>query len=73
MTQLEALNLKDVKVYGRFGNQEWNGISDNVEKEGVIPVGAMSDKNHYYILSFRIDLKVLLEMHLKTAQIYQAL
>lgn len=49
MTQLEALNLKDVKVYGRFGNQEWNGISDNVEKEGVIPVGAMSDKNHYYI------------------------
>ena len=49
MTQLEALNLKDVKVYGTFGNQEWNGISDNVEKEGVIPGGAMSEKNHYYI------------------------
>lgn len=49
MTQLEALNLKDVKVYGTFGEQEWNGISDNVEKEGVIPGRAMSDKNHYYI------------------------
>lgn len=51
MTQLEALNLKDVKVYGRFGNQEWNGISDNVEKEGVIPGGAMSEKKIIIISS----------------------
>ncbi len=57
MTQLEALNLKDVKVYGRFGNQEWNGISDNVEKEGVIPVGAMSDKKSllYLVLPNRLE------------------
>ncbi len=45
MTQLEALNLKDVKVYGTFGMQEWNGISDNVEKEGVIPREAMREKS----------------------------
>ena len=57
MTQLEALNLKDVKVYGRFGNQEWNGISDNVEKEGVIPVGAMSDKKSllYLVLPDKLE------------------
>ena len=57
MTQLEALNLKDVKVYGTFGNQEWNGISDNVEKEGVIPVGAMSDKKSllYLVLPDKLE------------------
>lgn len=57
MTQLEALNLKDVKVYGRFGNQEWNGISDNVEKEGVIPGGAMSDKKSllYLVLPDKLE------------------
>jgi len=57
MTQLEALNLKDVKVYGRFGNQEWNGISDNVEKEGVIPIGAMSDKKSllYLVLPDKLE------------------
>ena len=57
MTQLEALNLKDVKVYGTFGNQEWNGISDNVEKEGVIPNGAMSNKNSllYLVLPDRLE------------------
>ena len=45
MTQLEALNLKDVKVYGTFGMQEWNGISDNIEREGVIPREAMRKKS----------------------------
>ena len=57
MTQLEALNLKDVKVYGRFGNQEWNGISDNVEKEGVIPGGAMSEKKSllYLVLPDKLE------------------
>ena len=57
MTQLEALNLKDVKVYGTFGNQEWNGISDNVEKEGVIPGGAMSEKKSllYLVLPNRLE------------------
>ena len=44
MTKLEALNLKDVKVFGGFGSQEWNGTSDDEEKEGVIPRRAMSDK-----------------------------
>lgn len=57
MTQLEALNLKDVKVYGTFGNQEWNGISDNVEKEGVIPGGAMSEKKSllYLVLPDKLE------------------
>ena len=57
MTQLEALNLKDVKVYGKFGNQEWDGISDNVEKEGVIPGGAMSDKKSllYLVLPDKLE------------------
>ena len=50
MTQLEALNLKDVKVYGTFGEQEWNGISDNIEREGVIPSGAMSSKTSLLFL-----------------------
>lgn len=44
MTKLEALNLKDVKVFGGFGSQEWDGTSDDEEKEGVIPRRAMSDK-----------------------------
>lgn len=57
MTQLEALNLKDVKVYGTFGEQEWNGISDNVEKEGVIPGRAMSDKKSllYLVLPDKLE------------------
>ena len=57
MTQLEALNLKDVKVYGRFGNQEWNGISDNVEKEGVIPYVAMEGKSSllYLVLPDKLE------------------
>ena len=57
MTQLEALNLKDVKVYGTFGNQEWNGISDNVEKEGVIPYVAMEGKSSllYLVLPDKLE------------------
>ena len=57
MTQLEALNLKDVKVYGKFGMQEWNGISDYIEREGVIPNGAMSNKNSllYLVLPDRLE------------------
>ena len=57
MTQLEALNLKDVKVYGTFGEQEWNGISDNVEKEGVIPGGAMAHKKNllYLVLPDKLE------------------
>ena len=57
MTQLEALNLKDVKVYGTFGMQEWNGISDYIEREGVIPNGAMSNKNSllYLVLPDRLE------------------
>ena len=57
MTQLEALNLKDVKVYGTFGEQEWIGISDNVEKEGVIPGRAMSDKKSllYLVLPDKLE------------------
>ena len=57
MTQLEALNLKDVKVYGTFGEQEWNGISDNVEKEGVIPGRAMYDKKSllYLVLPDKLE------------------
>ena len=57
MTQLEALNLKDVKVYGKFGEQEWNGISDNVEKEGVIPYVAMEGKSSllYLVLPDKLE------------------
>ena len=57
MTQLEALNLKDVKVYGTFGEQEWNGISDNVEKEGVIPYVAMEGKSSllYLVLPDKLE------------------
>ena len=57
MTQLEALNLKDVKVYGIFGEQEWNGISDNVEKEGVIPYVAMEGKSSllYLVLPDKLE------------------
>ena len=44
MTKLEALNLKDVKVFGSFGFQEWDGTSDDEEKEGVIPSLAMQGK-----------------------------
>lgn len=57
MTQLEALNLKDVKVYGIFGEQEWNGIRDDIEREGVIPIGAMSDKKSllYLVLPDKLE------------------
>ena len=57
MSQLEALNLKDVKVYGKFGEQEWNGISDNVEKEGVIPYVAMEGKSSllYLVLPDKLE------------------
>ena len=57
MTQLEALNLKDVKVYGIFGEQEWNGIRDDIEREGVIPGMAMSGKKSllYLVLPNRLE------------------
>ena len=57
MTQLEALNLKDVKVYGIFGEQEWNGIRDDIEREGVIPGMAMSGKKSllYLVLPDKLE------------------
>lgn len=57
MSQLEALNLKDVKVYGIFGEQEWNGIRDDIEREGVIPGMAMSGKKSllYLVLPNRLE------------------
>ena len=57
MTQLEALNLKDVKVYGTFGEQEWNGIRDDIEREGVIPGMAMSGKKSllYLVLPDKLE------------------
>ena len=57
MSQLEALNLKDVKVYGKFGNQEWDGTYDDTEREGVIPYGAMRDKSTllYLVLPDKLE------------------
>ena len=57
MALLEALNLKDVNVYGTFGEQEWNGIRDDIEREGVIPGGAMSHKKNllYLVLPDKLE------------------
>ena len=56
MSQLEALNLKDVKVYGKFGYQEWDD-SDDTEREGVIPGGAMNGKSTllYLVLPDKLE------------------
>lgn len=57
MTKLEALNLKDVKVFGGYGTQEWNGFSDDEEKEGVIPFNGMYGKSSllYLVLPDNIE------------------
>ena len=57
MTQLEALNLKDVKVYGFFNYQEWDNSFDNEEKEGIIPIDAMAGKSSllYLVLPDKLE------------------
>ena len=46
MTQLEALNLKDVKVYGNYNEQP----EDDDDKFGVIPANAMENKTSLLFL-----------------------
>lgn len=46
MTQLEALNLKDVKVYGNYKEQP----EEDDDKFGVIPANAMSNKSSLLFL-----------------------
>lgn len=57
MTKLEALNLKETKVFGRFGFQAWDGTYDEVEKEGVIPSSAMTGKTSllYLLLPDKLE------------------
>lgn len=59
MTKLEALNLKDVKVFGSFGFQEWDGTYDDTEKEGVIPSGAMQGKSSLLYLVLPDNLEAI--------------
>lgn len=59
MTLLEALNLKDVKVFGSFGSQEWDGTSDAAEKEGVIPYDAMCGKSSLLYLVLPDNLEAI--------------
>lgn len=59
MTKLEALNLKDVKVFGGYGTQEWNGFSDDEEKEGVIPYSAMQGKSSLLYLVLPDNLEAI--------------
>lgn len=59
MTKLEALNLKDVKVFGSYGSQEWDGTSDDEEKEGVIPYSAMDGKSSLLYLVLPDNLEAI--------------
>lgn len=57
MAMLEALNLKEAKVFGSFGFQAWDGTYDELEKEGVIPCSAMNDKTSllYLLLPDKLE------------------
>lgn len=57
MAMLEALNLKEAKVFGRFGIKEWDVHYDDEEKEGIIPVEAMREKTSllYLLLPDKLE------------------
>lgn len=59
MTMLEALNLKDVKAFGYFGSQDFDGTSDGGEKEGVITYSAMDGKSSLLYLVLPDNLEAI--------------